>query len=210
MCEAPSAWRARVWRIPPWALIAEYSGLIAAPGRPKVSVAPSFSRMSTTASTARIRVIVLPLSSGDGSVASDAGGRAGPTVSLGRRPRRGPPDGGGSAPVLARELLDDDEQTRVVQTAVALLDRRCHALGDGRAYRDRYTGLAGGGVDDAHVLVVQLLAESGVDGAVEHLLPLLVDVVGAGESAAEHLERRGGLDSVGFEEDHGLGKQTVV
>src|SRR5690625_8035534 len=113
------------------------------------------------------------LSSGDGSVASDAGGRAGPTVSLGRRPRRGPPDGGGSAPVLARELLDDGEQTRVVQSAVALLDRRGHELGDGRAERGRHTGLAGGGGDDAHVLVVQVQAESGGEGAGEHLLRLL-------------------------------------
>src|SRR5699024_9143180 len=150
------------------------------------------------------------LSSGDGSVASDAGGRAGPTVSLGRRPRRGPPDGGGSAPVLARELLDDGEQTRVDQSAVALLDRRGHELGDVRAERGRPTGLACGGGDDAHVLVVQLQAESGVEGAVEHLLPLLVEDLGAGESAAEHLERRGGLDSVGFEEDHCLGQQTDV
>src|SRR5699024_1672308 len=152
------------------------------------------------------------LSSGDGSVASDAVGGAGPTVSLGRRPRpdRGPPGGGGSAPVLAGELLDDGEQTRVVESAVALLDRRGHELGDGRAERDRHTGLAGGGGDDAHVLVVQLQAESGIEGAVEHLLPLLIEDLGAGESAAEHLERRGGLDSVGFEEDHGLGEQTDV
>ena len=98
----------------------------------------------------------------------------------------------------------------MVQSAVALLDRRGHELGDGRAERDRHTGLAGGGGDDAHVLVVQLQAESGVEGAVEHLLPLLVEDLGAGESAAEHLERRGGLDSVGFEEDHGLGQQTDV
>src|SRR5699024_3545544 len=161
MCEAPSTWRARVWRIPPWALIAEYSGLIAAPGRPKVSVAPSFSRMSATASTARIRVIVLPSLVRRRLCRLDAVGRAGPAVSLGRRPRRGPPDGGGSAPVLSGELLDNGEQTRVVQSAVALLDRRGHELGDGRAERDRHTGLAGGGGDYAHVLVVQLQAESG-------------------------------------------------
>src|SRR4051794_24713569 len=54
MCEAPSTWRARTCLIVPSLRIAAYRGLIAAPGRPNAWVAPSFSRISTAASIARI------------------------------------------------------------------------------------------------------------------------------------------------------------
>ena len=49
--------------MPPWARIAEYSGLMAAPGRPNASVAPSFTRIWTMASTARMRVMGVSLGS---------------------------------------------------------------------------------------------------------------------------------------------------
>src|ERR1700744_3018079 len=54
MCEAPSTWRARMWRMESRAFSAEYSGLIAAPGTPKAQGTPSFSRIRTAASMARI------------------------------------------------------------------------------------------------------------------------------------------------------------
>src|SRR5699024_8497517 len=57
MCEAPSTCRARTWLIPPWAFIAEYSGLLAGPCQPNLCVATSFSTLSTMASTARIRAM---------------------------------------------------------------------------------------------------------------------------------------------------------
>src|SRR5882762_820505 len=57
MCEAPSTWRARTWLIEPRFFSAEYSGLIAAPGTPKAQVTPSFSRIRTAASIARILAI---------------------------------------------------------------------------------------------------------------------------------------------------------
>src|SRR3954451_14648154 len=54
ICEAPSTWRARMWPIEPRFFSAEYSGLIAAPGTPKATVTPSFSKIRTAASIARI------------------------------------------------------------------------------------------------------------------------------------------------------------
>src|SRR5258705_5775258 len=54
MWEAPSTWRARMWPIEPRFFSAEYNGLIAAPGTPKAMVTPSFSRIRTAASIARI------------------------------------------------------------------------------------------------------------------------------------------------------------
>src|ERR1700754_868825 len=58
MCEAPSTWRARMWLIEPRFFRAEYSGLIAAPGTPKAQTTPSFSRIRTAASIARILAIL--------------------------------------------------------------------------------------------------------------------------------------------------------
>ena len=58
MWEAPSTCRASTCPIPPWFFIAEYRGLMAAPGTPKAWVAPSFSRMRTMASTALMSVMV--------------------------------------------------------------------------------------------------------------------------------------------------------
>src|SRR5215204_5118938 len=54
MCEAPSTCRARMCPIEPRFFSAEYNGLIAAPGTPKAVVTPSFSRILTAASIARI------------------------------------------------------------------------------------------------------------------------------------------------------------
>src|SRR6185295_1952018 len=54
MWEAPSTWRARMWPIEARFFSAEYNGLIAAPGTPKAMVTPSFSRIRTAASIARI------------------------------------------------------------------------------------------------------------------------------------------------------------
>src|SRR3954451_16575051 len=58
MCEAPSTWRARMWLIEPRFFSAEYSGLIAAPGTPNAQTTPSFSRIRTAASIARILAIL--------------------------------------------------------------------------------------------------------------------------------------------------------
>jgi hypothetical protein len=49
-----------MWRIEPRFFIAEYSGLIAAPGTPKAQLMPSFSRIRTAASTARILAMSHP------------------------------------------------------------------------------------------------------------------------------------------------------
>src|SRR5258705_961829 len=57
MWEAPSTWRARMWPIEPRFFSAEYNGLIAAPGTPKAQVTPSFSKIRTAASIARILAI---------------------------------------------------------------------------------------------------------------------------------------------------------
>src|SRR4051812_30702812 len=57
MCEAPSTWRAKIWRMEPRSFRAEDSGLIAAPGTPKAVGTPSFSRIRTAASMARIFAI---------------------------------------------------------------------------------------------------------------------------------------------------------
>src|ERR1700754_4349246 len=54
MWEAPSTWRARIWPIEPRFFSAEYNGLIAAPGTPKAMLTPSFSKIRTAASIARI------------------------------------------------------------------------------------------------------------------------------------------------------------
>jgi hypothetical protein len=58
MCDAPSTWRARIWLIEPRFFSADYSGLIAAPGTPNAQTTPSFSRIRTAASIARIFAIV--------------------------------------------------------------------------------------------------------------------------------------------------------
>jgi hypothetical protein len=47
-----------MWLIEPRFFSAEYSGLIAAPGTPKAQVTPSFSRIRTAASIARILAIL--------------------------------------------------------------------------------------------------------------------------------------------------------
>src|SRR6202022_4869119 len=60
MCDAPSTWRARMWLIEPRFFKAEYSGLIAAPGTPNAQTTPSFSRIRTAASIARIFAISHP------------------------------------------------------------------------------------------------------------------------------------------------------
>src|SRR6476660_9760543 len=60
MCEAPSTWRARICRIEPRSFSAEYSGLIAAPGTPNAQTTPSFSRIRTAASIARIFAMAQP------------------------------------------------------------------------------------------------------------------------------------------------------
>src|SRR6202790_117079 len=61
MCDAPSTWRARMWLIEPRFFKAEYSGLIAAPGTPNAQTTPSFSRIRTAASIARIFAISQPV-----------------------------------------------------------------------------------------------------------------------------------------------------
>src|SRR5258708_17885577 len=57
MCGAPSTCRARKWLIEPRFFSAEYNGLIAAPGTPNAHTTPSFSRIRTAASIARIFAI---------------------------------------------------------------------------------------------------------------------------------------------------------
>src|SRR4249919_3537857 len=123
MCEAPSTCRARMCLIEPSLRIAAYSGLMAAPGRPNAWVAPSFSRISTAASMARMRVM-------SGSLGG-AGGAAG-------------------------QLLDQEQQSGMVETAVALGPGRADQLSGQCAERDRDPGLARRGCHDAHVLVVQV------------------------------------------------------
>src|ERR1700676_1201152 len=60
MCDAPSTWRAKMWLIEPRFFRAEYSGLIAAPGTPHAQTTPSFSRIRTEASIARLFAISHP------------------------------------------------------------------------------------------------------------------------------------------------------
>src|SRR5699024_1120664 len=156
MCEAPSTCRASTWLMPPWFFIAEYSGLLAAPGSPNVCVAPSFSRMSTMASTARIRAMTSLLWLACSPCAADVGrmgaGGVGRRRVLPRQEHSAPVWGGdaaGVAPgrglvpagapdptngitrsvVSAGQALGGAEQPGVVQVAVARRPCGDHQLG---------------------------------------------------------------------------------
>src|SRR5664279_910469 len=133
---------------------------MAAPGRPNAWVMPSRRRISTAARAAVIRGMAKPFESVRGT------GWAGDRV----RSATG-------------EALDASQQRGVVQRAVADRLGRGHQLGEDRADRDHHAGLAGGGGDDAEILVVQFDPEAGFEGAGEHLLALLVQDLRAGEAA---------------------------
>ena len=110
-------------------------------------------------------------------------------------------------PALPGQPLDAPQQGRVVQTAVAVGAGGGHQLGDQRAERVDHAGLPRGGGDDAHVLVVQVDPEAGLEVARQHVRPLLVEHRGTGQPAAEHLQGRLGVDAVRLQEDDGLGEQ---
>src|SRR6202140_4092878 len=59
------------------------------------------------------------------------------------------------------QLGDQLQQRRMIEPAVALRLQRGDELRGDRAERDHHAGLARGGRDDAHVLVVQRDAEAG-------------------------------------------------
>ena len=75
---------------------------------------------------------------------------------------------------LAREPLDAAEQRRVVQAAVALGPQRPDQLGGHRAQRDGHALGPGGVDDDAHVLVVQVDPEAGLELPGQHAGALAV------------------------------------
>src|SRR5919206_2393958 len=189
MCEAPSTCRASTWEMVPFSRSAAYSGLIAAPGTPKACVTPSRCRICTAAWMALMRGMGL-LSPGPGS----------------RAPRRlvGCREGWSGA---AGQLLDELEQRRVVEGAVALGLEAGDELGDDRPERDDDPGLAGGGGHDAQVLVVQLDAEPGREVAAEHCRRLAVEDRVAGQAPREDPHRGLGVDPVGLQEDDGLRDQ---
>src|SRR5918998_2326099 len=172
MCEAPSTCRASTWEMVPCSRSAAYSGLIAAPGTPKACVTPSRSRICTAAEMALMRGMDL-LSPG---------------------PITGPvsPEGWWWS-VAAGELLDELEQRRVVEAAVALGPEAGDELRDDRPERDDDPGLAGGGGDDAQVLVVELDAETGREVAAEHRCPLAVEDRVPGQAPGEDLDRSLGV-----------------
>jgi hypothetical protein len=58
--------------------------------------------------------------------------------------------------------------------------------------------------------VVQVDAEARLERAGQHVLPLLVEHLGAGQAAAEHLHRGLGVDAVRLEEDERLGERLDV
>src|SRR5699024_2397826 len=123
---------------------------MAAPGRPKVCVCPSFSKIWTMASTARIRAM----------------GMASLGVLAAREPR-GSGWGGGidrrepsAARLRAGEPLGGAEEAGVVQVAVTVAAGGDHQLGERCSDRDGPARLAGGSGDDADVLVVQVDAEA--------------------------------------------------
>src|SRR4249920_534870 len=157
MCEAPSTCRASTCLIVPSLRIAAYSGLIAAPGRPNAWVAPSFSRISTAASIARIVVMSVVLAAG-------------------RSPG---------------QLLDEEQEGGVVETAVTSGAGRADELGGEGAERDGHAGFAGRGGHDAHVLVVQVDPEAGCELALEHVRGLALQDLVAGQTPGEDLD--GGL-----------------
>src|SRR5271169_3737056 len=70
------------------------------------------------------------------------------------------------------ELGNQLEQRRMIEPAVSLRLQRRHQLRGDRAERDHHAGLAGGGGDDAHVLVVQRDSEAGLEVAGQHRGPL--------------------------------------
>ena len=102
------------------------------------------------------------------------------------------------------------QQGGVVQTTVAVRAGRRHELRDERADRDHDAGLAGRGGDDAEVLVVQVDAEPGLEGAGEHALTLLVEDLAPGEPTAEDVQGGGHVDPVGLEERDGFGEELDV
>src|SRR5229473_1620194 len=74
---------------------------------------------------------------------------------------------------------------RKIATAVSLRLQRRDQLRDGGAERDHHAGLARGGGDDAHVLVVQRDAEAGPEVAGQHRGALALDHGAAGQPAAQ-------------------------
>src|SRR5665647_3632014 len=78
----------------------------------------------------------------------------------------------GSVGGAAGELLDELEQAGMVESAVALGHEGGDQLGDHGAERDHHSCLAGRGLDDAEVLVVQLEAAAGLEGPGPHASPL--------------------------------------
>src|SRR4029079_16107612 len=112
--------------------------------------------------------------------------------------------------VSAGQLADRLEQRRMVKTAVSLRLERRDQLRDGGAERDHHAGFAGGGGDDAHVLVVQRDPEAGLEVAGQHGGALALEHGAAGQPAAQHPQRRLGVDAVGLEEHDRLGQQLQV
>ena len=98
----------------------------------------------------------------------------------------------------------------MVQCAIAIGHRGCHELRHNSAERRNHTGLAGGGRDDAEVLVVQLDAETGIEVALQHLRSFLVEHRRAGQSAAQHLHRGVDIHAVGLQEGDRFGEQLDI
>src|SRR6201996_2529742 len=98
------------------------------------------------------------------------------------------------------QLLDQFEQRRVVQTAVTLGLQRRDQLGRGGSQGDHPPGFAGGGGDDAEVLVVQGDAETGGEVAGQHGRSLALQHRAAGQAAAQHAQGGLGVDAVSLRE----------
>src|SRR6476661_2016607 len=125
---------------------------MAAPGSPNACVMPSRRRISTAARAAVIRGMAKGLSKCGSEMREPAGRSAS----------------------AAGEALDAAQQCGVVKSAVADGLGGGHQLAEHGTNRNDDAGLPRCRGDDAEILVVQLDPEAGIEGAVEHLLPLLV------------------------------------
>ena len=110
----------------------------------------------------------------------------------------------------SREPLDPTKQGRVVEVAVALGPYGCDQLSLQRAERDDDVALAGRGGDDAHVLVVQVDPEAGLEVTREHVAGLSLENSVTGQTSGQYGHRGLGVNAVSLQKDDRLGTSSMM